>query len=342
VSKSWRLWGSALLVAVLAWRLDWRQVGSAFAALDVRLWVAALSVYLLAQVASSLRWLLLARPLGLVGGVGRFTAYYFIGMFFNLVLPTSVGGDVVRAWYLAHQAGPAPPAGRRTAAFLSVLADRANGLAVLIAVACGGLWLYPVPLPTWVTATVTGMGAAALAGVSVLPLLPALQPLLPNRPRVQQVVGGTIVYLRHGRALAAATLLSLVVQLANVVIAWLIGQGLGLAVPFPYYCILMSVVAVLTLLPVSVNGMGLREWGTVLLLKPLGVGSAEAVTLALLTFAVQALASLGGCGFYLFGRFPRFTAAPEGTGAGVEGQGDVLSLRGGADQGRTRKPPAAA
>jgi uncharacterized membrane protein YbhN (UPF0104 family) len=193
-----------------------------------------------------------------------------------------------------------------------------------------------------VTATVGGMGAAALAGVAVLPLLPALQPLLHPRPVGQQVVGGTIVYLRHGRALAAATLLSLVVQLANVVIAWLIGQGLGLAVPFPYYCILMSVVAVLTLLPVSVNGMGLREWGTVLLLKPLGVGPAEAVTLALLTFAVQALAGLGGCGFYLFGRFPRFTAVPEGAGAGVEGRGDAFSLRGGADQGRARKPPAAA
>jgi uncharacterized membrane protein YbhN (UPF0104 family) len=340
VSKRWRLVGSVLLVSLIAWRLNWRQVGSAFGALDVRLWVAGMGVYLVAQVASSLRWLLLARPLGLGGGLGRYTGYYFIGMFFNLVLPTSVGGDVVRAWYLARQAGPAPPAGRRTAAFLSVLADRANGLAVLIAVACAGLWFYPVPLPGWVTATVTGMGAAALCGVALLPLLPALQPMLPERPLVQQMVGGAIVYLRHGRALAAASLLSLAVQLANVVITWLIGQGLGLAVPFPYYCILMSVVAVLTLLPISVNGMGLREGGTVLLLAPLGVGSAEAVTLALLTFAVQALASLGGCGFYLFGRFPRFTAAPEG--AAAEGRSDAHAVGGGADQGRARKPSAAA
>ncbi len=356
MSKRWRLMGSILLVSVIAWRLDWRQVGSAFRALDVRLWTAALGVYLVAQIASSLRWLLLARPLGLAGGLGRFTGYYFIGMFFNLVLPTSVGGDVVRAWYLARQAGPAPPAGRRTAAFLSVLADRANGLAVLIAVACAGLWCYPLPLPGWVTATVAGMGAAALAGLAVLPLLPALQSLLPQRPLVQQVVGGAMVYLRHGWALAAATLLSLTVQLANVIITWLIGQGLGLAVPFPYYCILMSVVSVLTLLPVSVNGMGLREGGTVLLLAPLGVGSAQAVTLSLLTFAVQALASLGGCGFYLFGRFPRFTAAPprptaacaagreaaEGAGASMVARSDAQIVGGGADQGRARKPPAAA
>ncbi len=342
MSKRWRQFGSVLLVSVIVWRLDWGQVRSAFTSLDVRLWLAALGVYLLAQIASALRWLVLARPLGLSGGLGRYTAFYFIGMFFNLVLPTSVGGDVVRAWYLARQAGPAPAAGRRTAAFLSVLADRANGLAVLIVLACVGLWFCPASLPAWVTGTVLGLGVAAAAGLALLPLAPRLHALLPHRPRVQQVVAGVMVYLRHHRAVAAATLLSLVVQVASVVIAWLIGEGLGLQVPFPYYCILTSVVAVLTLLPVSVNGMGLREWGTVLLLGPMGVGEAEAVTLSLLMFAVQALASLGGSGFYLFGRFPRFTAAPAAAGSGGEERFDARAVRGGADQGRAGQPPAAA
>jgi uncharacterized membrane protein YbhN (UPF0104 family) len=193
-----------------------------------------------------------------------------------------------------------------------------------------------------VTGTVLGLGAAAVAGLCVLPALPRLQPYLPQNARVQQVVAAAAVYLKHGRVLAVASLLSLVVQLANVVITWLIGEGLRLAVPFPYYCILMSVVAVLTLLPVSVNGMGLREAGTVLLLAPLGVGSAEAVTLSLLSFAVQALAGLGGCGFYLFGRFPRFEAADGGAGAGVEVPGDAQSVGGDPDQGRAREPAAAA
>ena len=114
--SKWRLAGTAVLAAVLAWRVNWDKAAAALAALDARLWLAALGVYLVAQVVSSLRWLLLARVLGVRGGLGRFTAYYFIGMFFNLVLPTSVGGDVVRAWYLCRQAGDEPPAGRKTAA----------------------------------------------------------------------------------------------------------------------------------------------------------------------------------------------------------------------------------
>ena len=95
------------------------------------------------------------------------------------------------------------------------------------------------------------------------------------------------------------------VQVANVVLVWLVGEALGLPVPPLYYGVFVPLVSLLTLLPVSVNGMGLREAGTVLLLAPLGVGRAEAVALSLLTFAVLTAASLAGLGFYLFGHFPR-------------------------------------
>jgi uncharacterized membrane protein YbhN (UPF0104 family) len=343
VSKGWRLAGTAALVGVLAWRLKWGEVASAFASLDRRFWLAALGVYLAVQVVSSLRWLMLARALGLGGGLGRFTAWYFIGMFFNLLLPTSVGGDVVRAWYLWGADGPEPAAGRKTAAALSVLIDRANGLAVLVVVGCAGLALYPGPLEPWLTACVAGLGAATLLGLALLPLLPRLRQRLPRHPRLLQVLDGALVCLRHRRLMLAVTALSLVVQLVSVLICWLLARGLGLDVPAGYCCVLTAVVSVLTLLPVSVNGMGLREAGTALLLQPLGVGTAQAVTLGMLTFAVQAAASLGGGLCYLAGRFPRFEApAAAGASGAVEVRADAHPLRCGPDQGRAREPSAAA
>ena len=57
--------------------------------------------------------------------------------------------------------------------------------------------------------------------------------------------------------------------------------------PPAYYGVLVPLVSLLTLLPISLNGMGLRELATVVLLAPLGVGAAEAVTLAVLSFAVS-------------------------------------------------------
>src|SRR5262249_1186810 len=125
--------------------------------------------------------------------------------------------------------------------------------------------------------------------------------------------------------------LSVLVQSANVVLVWLVGRALGAEVPASYYWILVPVVTLLTLLPISLNGMGVREWGTVLMLAPLGVSEATALTLAFLWFATFSVVSLGGAIFYLWGRFPRFEVRP-----------DDEPVRGDPDQGREGQPRAAA
>src|SRR5262249_16706501 len=93
-------------------------------------WMGAVALYVGAQVVSALRWRWLAEPLGFRRPLAEFTAFYFIGMYFNLFLPTSVGGDVVRAWYLDGGSG------RKLPAFLSVFVDRFSGLLVLLVLAC--------------------------------------------------------------------------------------------------------------------------------------------------------------------------------------------------------------
>ncbi len=337
MKKKWRLLGSLTLLAFLAWRLDWGRLAAAFARLDLGLWLAALLVYLLTQFVSAVRWQALARLVGFDGGWGRYVAYYYIGMLFNLVLPTSVGGDVVRAWYLARQQG----AGRRTAALLSVLADRVNGVLVLVALAAVAAACCTVPLPRWVLAAVAGVAAGSVAGVACLPLVPRLQRLLPGNARLQRLADGTRLYLRHGRVMAWVTALSVVVQGANVAVVWLVGEALGLPVPPLFYGVMVPLVTLLTLLPVSVNGMGLREVGTVAMLAPLGIDAASAVTLSLLVFAVMSAASLSGLGFYLFGHFPRFQAPGAGGGPSEVPEHDA-PVGGHPGQGRARQPSAAA
>jgi uncharacterized membrane protein YbhN (UPF0104 family) len=218
------------------------------------------------------------------------------------------------------------------AAVLSVLADRVNGFAVLIGVACLAALCCPTPLPGWITWTVAGMGAACVLGLAALPALPWLQKTLPLPARLTRLFDGATLYLRDRRGLIAVTMLSVVVQLANVVLAWLIGEGLGLPIPPLYYGVLVPLVSILTLLPISLNGMGLREGGTVVLLAPLGISAASAVTLSLLIFAVYTTASLGGGIFYLTGRLPRFKE--------VCSHADAVG--GDSDQGRRSEPPAAA
>ena len=99
MNKKLRLLVSVALLAWLAWRTDWNQVRDAFGRLRLELWLAAIGIFLLAQVASAVRWRLLAQPLGFPNPLRQFVRFYFVGMFFNL--PTSCRATVIHCFTIA-------------------------------------------------------------------------------------------------------------------------------------------------------------------------------------------------------------------------------------------------
>jgi uncharacterized membrane protein YbhN (UPF0104 family) len=319
VGKTARFLVSGALLGWLARRTDWSQIADAFGHLRLDLWLGALGLYLLTQLVSAVRWQMLARPLELHNPWPQFLRFYFVGMYFNLLLPTSVGGDVVRAWYLDGGRG------RRFAAFLSVLVDRCSGLLVLLALACVAVFLCPVPLERWIVATVWGTAGCAVLGLAALPFLLRST----NRfARSKRLLGGFRVYLGKPGLVLGSAGLSLFVQAGNVVLVWLIGRAIGAPVPGSYYWILVPMVSLVTLLPIS---MGIREGSMVLFLKPLGVNEGTAMSLAFLWFCVFTAAGLCGAGVYLFGNLSR----------PGEGPHDEL-IHSGSDQGRAGQSKAAA
>jgi uncharacterized membrane protein YbhN (UPF0104 family) len=294
-----------VLLIVIAWRIDWSVVGGKFANLNVGLWLAAVGVLIFAHLASARRWQLFAQELRFERSLVQYSAYYFIGMWFNLSLPTSVGGDVVRVWYLDNQSG------RKLAAFASVFLERINGLLVLIAVAFVGILIAPMELPLAIRASVWAVTGGAVLGVASLPIAQRWR-WLPLHRREQ--LHAVVELAKAPRVVASATLMSILVQVSGVVSLWFIGLALDVDIPITYYCILGPMVSLLTLLPISVNGMGVRELGTVAFLAPLNVYADPARTLAVRWFAVSVAVSLMGGLVYLFGAYPKAqTAAKEGT-----------------------------
>jgi uncharacterized membrane protein YbhN (UPF0104 family) len=296
VSKKLRLVVSAALLAWLGWRLNWLQVVEAFRQLRMEFWLAAVGIYAVAQIASAFRWRLLARPLGFRQPLGPFAAFYLIGMFFNLFLPTSVGGDVVRAWYLDGGNG------RRLLAFLSVFVDRLSGLMVLLSLACVGVLVCPVVLPRWIPWSVWVTAGCGFAGLAAAVLCGRWTD---RQGRIGRFFEAAQLYLCQPGVLVEATTLSLVVQAANVVLVWFVGLAISAPVPASFYWIAVPMVTLLTLLPVSLNGIGVREGGMILFLSPLGVNAATALTLSFLWFTVFTAVSATGAIVYLFGSFPR-------------------------------------
>jgi uncharacterized protein (TIRG00374 family) len=342
VNKILRFAGSGLLLGWLAWKTDWPQVARAFAHMSWGWWLLAVALYVVNQVLSAVRWQWLSRPLGIRRGLGQHLSYYFIGMFFNLVLPTSVGGDVVRAWYLDGGSG------KRLAAFLSVFLDRFSGLLVLLAVACVAVACCPLALPPWLTWSVWALVGSALLGITGVSLLAAwlrksdaaaLAPpsglggklLAMFRRFTVGLAEAVVLYRRSPRLLLETTVLSLLVQVGNVWVVWAIGAGLAAPVPASFYYILVPLVALLQLLPISIGGHGVREASMIFLLGTVGVGAGVAVTLSLLWFGAGAAVSLAGLFLYLFGKYPRF-----------EVTADHGPERDHSDQGRAGQSAAAA
>lgn len=281
---------SGCLVAWIAWRTDWSDVAEKFANLHVELWIAAVALFLGMQIASARRWQLYGKDLGFEQTFPQYCAYTFIGMFFTLFLPTLIGGDVARVWYLNGQSG------RKWPALTSVFLERINGLAVLIATACVGWLICPVELPSWISASVWGSAALAVLGLASVPLLRRWPRLSVQRREQLQSLESL---LWSPRTLIESTLLSVLVQAAGAMILWCLGLALGLDVPITYYAVLGPMVSLLMLLPISVNGMGVREGATVLFLLPLGVDEPAALALAFLWFTTGIAGSLVGGVVYL-------------------------------------------
>lgn len=320
MSKYLRLLISGTLLAWLALRADWLQVRQIFAHLRIELWLAAVLLYLVTQMVSAVRWQCLARPLGFERPLRQFIGMYYIGMYFNLLLPTSVGGDVVRAWYLDGQSG------RYEAALFSVLIDRLSGLVLLLVLASVAVLASPLPLDGQVVLGVWGTVGGIVLGFILLPQLARFQRLGAKYQKLGSDVRRSLALVFH----PLNVFLSLFVQSANVVLVWLVGRAIDASIPDSYYWILVPMVTLATLLP-SISGMGVREEATIRLLAPLGVAQSLALSLALLWFSVFAAASLCGGIVYLLGRFPR----PKVTT-------DHETVRDNPDQGRARQLEAAA
>lgn len=324
-------WAGTLgLLGYLATRIDWASLVRSFTGMDFRFFWASVAVFLVAQAASALRWRALAHAQGFRDPIGPFARWYAAGMFCNLALPSSVGGDLIRAWYLARK-GNGGVLARRQAAVASVLLDRATGLGVLIGVAGVAALLAPAGLPARVTAPVGLAVIAACTGLLAWPFISRVGRRV--APRFAPLLGGVDGVLRDPVLLATTTGCSVVVQVGSVTQVALVGMGLGIDLPWSYYGCVVPLVSLLTLLPVSLNGMGLREAGYVGLLAPLGVSATQSVALSLLGFAATSLVALAGLPVLLAEGMPRRAAGSIGESdePGTKAVGDH-SGQGGAGQ----------
>jgi len=306
LSKAWqfglKLAVSIGLLALLLSRTDLQAIGTLFRSLQIPIFFGSVLLYLVAQLLSTIRWRCLLRAEKIYLPFWRLILLYYEGMFFNLMLPTAIGGDLIRGYQVSRLTE------RREASMASILVERLSGFVALAIIAC--IAIIPAharvgdPFVLWLTA---GSAAGMVALVASL-LSDRLQTLFFRllhsvglgrfHDVIHRLYEAIQQYWTHRRALLLALGLSLVLQSLVITIFYLISLALNLSVPFLYFFLFVPLMSVIAMLPISIAGLGLREGSAVYLFTKVGLDAAGAISLSLLWFAVTALCSaLGGIVF---------------------------------------------
>lgn len=260
----------------------------------------AVALFLGSTFLNAYRWQLLAGAVGLEKGLLKLVQYCFVGLFFNLFLPSTVGGDVSRCYYLSKGTG------KYADAFYSVLADRTVGISVLFLFASLGMIFGPGGggLPVELKIPILGGTAVVFA---VVPFLPALANRFLGAESWlarQFNESPARVYWDNKGLMTTAMIQSIILQVVIVMVHLAIGLALGLKdIPLWYYFVFYPSVAVLGFVTPSFNGIGIREWAYTYFLCLAGVDRAHALTYAIMWLGLTTLSSLVGGLVYILGHF---------------------------------------
>lgn len=237
------------------------------------------------------RWQLLSRAMGFNKSLLELLKLYYVGVFFNLFLPSTVGGDFSRCYYLSKGTG------KYKESFYSVLADRASGIAVLFLTATLGVLLSPSAssLPWQLKWPIF---AGTFGTFVVLPFMPWLSKRLlgeNNWIAKQFNQSEAKIFWQNRKLIPQSLLWSVISQIMIVVCHIGVGLALGLtSVPLWYYFVFYPAVAVLGFVTPSFNGIGIREWAYTYFLMMVGVDKAHALTYALMWLTLTTVTSLAG------------------------------------------------
>jgi hypothetical protein len=275
------------LLAYLFSKVDVRSVADELRNLHGEFAALAVIGYVAVQFVGILRWRIMVHVQGYGHGYGRLAAYYFAGLFFNLFLPTSIGGDLSRCYYLADNRSDI------LRAMTTILADRISGMTALICIAAVAVSATSVVIPVWMTAVTVGGGVLLILGL----LIPFVLPRIFRRFELPYR------YWQNPRFMAASLAASFFIQISIVIITMFIGLSVGADIPWGFYFVFTPLVAVAGMIPISLNGLGVREGAYVYFLSQVGLPASQALAFAILWLILITFNSvLGGIGWILAGR----------------------------------------
>ncbi|MCX7794457.1 MAG: flippase-like domain-containing protein [Thermodesulfovibrionales bacterium] len=281
---------SSLLLYVLISKAGTKNLFALVKNINISFLFIASLIYILATYISSIRWKILSfsnLP------VRRLFSLYMIGSFFNTILPGIIGGDAVKAYYLYRETG------NPGISMASVFMDRYIGfisimLIALVALPFGLTYIKETELwylfPTLII--IFTVGSFVFFKVRIGESLKLLREFYSFFDTYRNLNRSMNILLK-------SLFLSAIIQLMNMAAVYIISHGLGIQVPFLSILIFLPLAVTLSMLPLSISGLGVREAAFVMLFGKAGVKPEAAIMLSLMWFFSVVIGSLPGLLFYL-------------------------------------------
>lgn len=296
--------------------MDWGALGAVFTRLHPGWALAGWALTLLLIAGLALRWQIFLREQKIELPLPTIFSLTWAGQFFNSFLPGSTGGDVVKIYQVCRLVPD-----RKAAAAATVFVDRLSALLALLVLAVIAMIIDPVPLRALSTHS---LSIRTLSWIFLAFVVAALAAGLLFRTLRSTFWGGrllrTLIAAKNNfsfnRRLLAAVLLAFAIHLVNFLIAYFFARALGISITYLQVLVIVPVVIFLVMLPVTINGHGLRELLLIAYLTQMGItlsghpesGAREiAIAWSLILVANDLLWSLPG-GIWYLARFKSFHA----------------------------------
>ncbi len=280
-----RLIFSAGLLFLLYRRVDIGEVAGVFKTVRVLPLIGFFTLLLVNTGIHALKWEMLLKADGIRIPYLSLLASYLVGSFFNVFLPSNIGGDAYRIYDVARYS-------KRTAhAFASVLADRISGyMALALMAAIAGLaGMQFLPHPIIIIVPVAGVIALCmLVAFSFKPSLilklmglKFIVKIYDFRPFILKLLESVKQYRAAPMLFLKIMLASFLFQIIAATSIFLLARGLTIDAPYIAFIVIVPFISIIEAVPITIFGLGIRDASYAYFLVNLGVPEAQALTLAL-------------------------------------------------------------
>ncbi|WP_431065195.1 lysylphosphatidylglycerol synthase transmembrane domain-containing protein [Methylotuvimicrobium sp.] len=287
--------------------VDWNRSINLLQHADLRWLSLGYSLSLVSLFVAALRWTILLRAVNQIFNVISAYRAYLTGTFYSLAMPGVIGGDVARVWLCYREIDASVSLVTAT-----VLLERALGVLTLLILLNVGITFFPIVNSGLGLGIAPFLAGAGLFGVFVLPSL--LRRFARDEGRqdgygnsriikafsllIKELVPIKSVRVVH---LLVALLLSVIFQLLDIAVTYSIAQALSIKLTASMLLVAMPIVYLVTVLPISPGGLGVREGALVFVLAQFGISAADAALLALTVFVNRAAVGILGGLLHLAG-----------------------------------------